>query len=105
MVTKIGQRRRAHLYITEWMDFRGLSDDQLAGRLNTDRTTIWRWRTQQHRLNPDKIAAIAEALNCEPAELFRPPGMRSIDALVSGAPDDVRDTAFDVVQRLVGRPK
>lgn len=103
MVTKIGQRRRAHLYITEWMAERGLSDDQLAGRLETDRTTIWRWRTQQHRLNPDKIAAIAFALDVEPAELFQPPGRRSIDALISGASDDLQATAFDVVKRLVGR--
>src|ERR1700731_1604306 len=102
MVTQIHGRRgqvparRRHLYIQEWMEFRGINDERLAGRLDVDRVTVTRWRNQQHRLNPDKIAAIAAALDIEPEQVWRPPwppSRPSIDAMLSGASDEA-------VQRL-----
>lgn len=99
----IRKSARKHLYIEEWMAHRGLSDEQVAGRLEVARETVTRYRSQQHRLNPDKIAAIANALDCEPEELWRPPGHPSLDAMVKDAPDDLRATAADIVKRLVGR--
>ena len=83
--------RRLHLYIEEWMNVRGLSDERLAGRLNVARETVTRYRNEQHRLNPDKIAAIAEALDLEPTELWRPPDASnrpSIDAILRDAPTE-----------------
>ena len=103
MVTRIRKGARAHLYIEEWMAFRGLSDERLAGRLGVARETVTRYRGQQHRLNPDKIAAIAAALDCEPEDLWRPPSRPSLDAMVKNADDKTRDTAVDMVRLLVGR--
>lgn len=99
----IRKSTRKHLYIEEWMAHRGLGDEQVAGRLDVARETVTRYRGQQHRLNPDKIAAIAHALDCEPEELWRPPGRPSLDAMVKDATDDLRATAADIVKRLVGR--
>lgn len=71
------------------MNHRGLSDEGLAAKLGVDRVTVTRYRNQQHRLNPDKQAAIAKALDIEPSELWYPPtGRPSIDALLRGAPDE-----------------
>jgi transcriptional regulator with XRE-family HTH domain len=95
MVTRIRRGGRGHLYIEEWMAERGLSDERLAGRLGVARETVTRWRGQQHRLNPDKIAALASALDMEPQELWQPPGRPSLDALVIDA--------ADIVRRLVSR--
>lgn len=92
-----------HLFIKEWMEVRGISDEQLAGILGVARETIWKWRKQQHRLNPRKIATIAAALDIKPEQLWRPPSEPSLDAIVSGAPDEVRATAADIVKRLVRR--
>lgn len=103
MATRIGQRRRAHLYIDEWMEKRGLSDEKLADRVGVARETVWRWRNQQHRLNPDKIAVLAEALDIEPQELWRPPSRPSLDAIMKDASDDLHETAADIVARLVKR--
>jgi transcriptional regulator with XRE-family HTH domain len=103
MVTRIGSGRRAHLYIEEWIKFRGLSDETVGNRLGRARETIWRWRTEQHRLNPEKLAELASALDIEPQDFYRPPSRPSIDALVEDAPDDLRNTALDIVRRLVGR--
>lgn len=103
MATRIGQKRKLHLYVKEWMDHRGLSDERVANRLGVARETIFRWRTEQHRLNPEKLAQLAAALDMEPQEFYRPPGQVSLDALLVGAPDDLRDTAVDIVKRLVSR--
>lgn len=104
MVTKIYPRRRGHLYIAEWMEHRGLSDEKLAGRLDVARETVTRWRSQQHRLNPDKIAAIAKALDIEPEELWRPPppsNRPSIDAMLKGASDDAVQKLAEVAAILL----
>lgn len=101
--TRIGKGRRVHLYIKEWMDDRGLSDERAANRIGVARETIYRWRTEQHRLNPEKIAQLASALDIEPQELYRPPGRRSLDAMLADAPDDLHATAADIVARLVSR--
>ena len=102
MVTKIYKGRRGHLFIAEWMGRRGLNDERVANRLGVARETVTRWRTQQHRLNPGKIAAIASALDLEPVELFRPPTAHpSLDVLLDGLPTEQQDATFDIMKRLI----
>jgi transcriptional regulator with XRE-family HTH domain len=105
MATLPGIRRgaRGHLYIEEWFETRGLNDEKVGNRIGVDRATVFRWRKEQHRLNPQKIAALAEALDIEPEELWRPPSRRSLDALIKDAPDEVVDMAFDVLKRMAGK--
>lgn len=104
MVTRIGRAKNAHLYIKEWQDYRGLSDEDVANRLETTRQTVFRWRKEQHRLDPKKIAALAWALDCNPEDLWRLPSSRpSLDVMVKDAPPAMQDTVFDVVKRLVGK--
>ena len=93
---------RAHLYIEEWFKERGLNDEKVGNRIGVDRATVFRWRKEQHRLNPEKIAALAVALDIEPEQLWRPPARRSLDALVKDSPADVVEMAFDVVKRMAG---
>lgn len=86
------------------MDDRGYSDENLAQRLSVDRVTVTRWRNQQHRLNPEKIAGIAAALDLEPEELWHQPGQAtrpSVDALLRGAPDEMAQRAAEVVAILL----
>lgn len=101
--TKIRKGPAAHLYIKEWSDDRGLSDEQIGTKLGVARETVFRWRTEQNRLNPEKIAALAGVLELEPWELYRQPGRRSLDALMKDASDEVANMAFDVVKRLKDR--
>ena len=103
MVTRIRRGARPHLYITEWFEHRGLNDEKVGNRLGVARETVFRWRKEQHRLNPEKIAGLASALDCEPSELWRPPGQPSLDGLVKGAPEELQAMAVDIVKRLVNR--
>ena len=101
MTEVIGQKRRLHLYIKEHRERMGLTQEQVGLRRGVSKGTVSRWETQQHRLNPEKIAAIADALGIEPDQLWRPPGDESLDAMVKDAPDELRKTAIDIVRRLV----
>jgi transcriptional regulator with XRE-family HTH domain len=102
MATRIGQRRKAHLYIDEWFEFRGLNDERVGERLGIDRTTVWKWRKNPSRLDPSKMDALAEALDIETPQLYRPPNVPSLDSIVKDYPDDLKQKAAEIV-RLLGK--
>ena len=102
-ITQIGRRRRGHLYLEEWFEARGLNDEKIGKRLGLDRTTVWKWRKQQHRLDPGKIAALAGALDCEPEDLWRPPSRPSIDAITKKLPDEIHGDVVEFARRLAKR--
>lgn len=107
MVVRIRKGARAHLYVTEWREYRGLTLKQLAERVGVEENTIWRWEKEQHRLNPEKQALLAHHLDIESRDLHRPPpgphDRPSLDRMLEGAPDDVFDMAADLVKRLTRR--
>lgn len=105
MVTRIGRRQKAHLYIQEWTEVRGLSDETLADRIGVARQTVYRWRTEQHRLDPPKIASLAAALDLEPEELFRPPSRPSLDAKIKTLSDEEAKEAAEMLDIFVRRAK
>lgn len=105
MVTSRIHAKRAgkkpqHLYIEEWMNRKGVSDETLAGRLEVSRETVTRYRNEQNRLRPDKIAAIAHHLQLKVTDLWSPPPpleeppRPSLDDLVKDVPtEEVRKLA------------
>jgi transcriptional regulator with XRE-family HTH domain len=110
VVTRIRKGATVHLFIKEHMDAKGISDDQMAGRLGVDRVTVWRRHSQQHRLNPQKIAAFAHAMGMEPEDLYRPPmspksppPIPSIDAMLRDEDEEIQKLAFDIVRRVISR--
>lgn len=104
MVTRIRRGARPHLYIKEHREAAGLTLDQLGGRLDVERNTIWRWENEPDRLNPSKMEALADALGLDSwTDLARPPGRTSLDAMLADQPDDVRATVVDIVARLTRR--
>ena len=104
MEASIRRGARLHLYLAQWREFKGLSIERLAERLDVDRTTVWRWETGVRRPTPGRQAQIAAALEIDPADLWRRPQSRpSIDAMLKDAPDEVFDLAADLVRRLAKR--
>lgn len=66
------QRRRT--FIAEWREFRGLSQDDLAGLLDTTKATISRIENMKIGYSQDFLEACADALGTHPAVLLsRPP--------------------------------
>lgn len=88
------------------MDERGVGDDGLAARIGVARETVTRYRSQQHRLNPDKIKNVANALGLEPWQLWNPPATDnqhrpSIDAMLHNEPDDIVRKAAEITAVLL----
>jgi transcriptional regulator with XRE-family HTH domain len=106
MPTRIRQGAKAHLYITEWLEYRDLSVIQIAGRLGIDRSTIYKWINGNRKFPVGALMEIADQLNCSLNDLCGPPppsnspSRPSLDALVSGDPDDLVKKAADMIEIL-----
>lgn len=92
--------RPFRLYIAEWRDDKGLTQQQLADRLGTSDVTISRWETGKRRPDDNARAAIAEALDIQPLDLYRDPGQPSADALLRGQPPEVIDQAMKLIKAI-----
>lgn len=101
MVTKIHRSAPKRLFLKEHREAKGISAEQMAGRLDITRESLYRLEREPRRVNSEKQAAYAEALQIEPADLWSHPGTPSLDALVSSAPQELRAMAADIVRRLV----
>lgn len=109
MVTRIHKSAKLHAYIEEWQAARGLNDASLGARMfggeGVSATTVWRWRTQQSRLKPQTVEAIATALDLDdPRDLFKPPPPKSRPPLpLDDLGDDDYKTVHDLAERLARR--
>lgn len=102
--TRIRKHARAHVYLAEWLEHLGVSNEDLGGRLNVSRTTVWRWQKEQWRLNTPKLVAIADALGLDDhRHLTRPPHRPSIDAILETAPDDIYRAMLEHAKNLTRR--
>lgn len=100
---QIRKGARPHVYIKEWMEHLGYSDDRMAGLLGVSRTTVWKRYTEQHRLDPGKIEHFAHALGISRSQLNYPPGVPSLDAIAEEATPDQREMAADILRRMFSR--
>src|SRR6185369_4784330 len=74
MVTRIHKGARRRLFLQEHRKAKGLSAEQMAGRLGITRESLYRLeREALTRLSPEKQIAYAEALAIEPEALWRRP--------------------------------
>ena len=102
MVTRIHSRAPRRLFLREHRKAKGLSAASVAGRLGMERESLLRLERKPGGVNSEKQAAYAAALDIEPEDLWRLPGIPSLDGLVSNAEPDVQIMAADIVRRLVG---
>jgi transcriptional regulator with XRE-family HTH domain len=100
MATRIGPRKPPRLFIAEWREKAGLTQEQLASRLDTTDVTISRWETRKRQPNLDALAAIAEALDIELRDLYRLPSEPSADAMLRGQPKEVIEQAMRLIQAI-----
>src|SRR5262245_1209073 len=93
MVTRIHKHARRRLYLKEHREAKGLSAEMMSGRLGITRESLYRQEREPWRVNSEKQAQWADALQIEPEALWRPPGAISLDELVRNQPAEVRDMA------------
>lgn len=100
MATRIGPKGPWLLYILEWREKRGLTQQQLADRVGVSDATIARWERRQRKPDTDAQSALAYALGVEPADLWRHPDRPSADELLRDQPADVVENAFRMLRAI-----
>lgn len=101
MVTRLIKRPP---FPREWRRAKKAPATSLADRLGIERESYYRLERDPSKFNAGELAELAAALNIEPEALWRLPEDRpSLDAMVRNAPNDLKDTAADIVARLMAR--
>ena len=96
------RRLLPRIYVREWRDALGLTQEQLAGRIEKSTSTVSQLESGKQGYSPEMLAALAHAFDCDAADLFRDPDApdyklwRIIAAL---APED-RVRALRVIEAL-----
>lgn len=101
MVARIGPKRPHRQYLREWREFRGLTQQQLADRLETGKDQISRWESGKRGMSLEVVDALCEAIAIEPGDLFRDPATPSADELLRAATPEQRRLAIDLVSRIL----
>ena len=91
-------------YVKEWRKHRGLTQEQLAGRLGVATSTVSQLETGKQGYSQATLEALAEALSCEPWQLISmDPGKEGeVIDLVRMLNDAQRDQALRVLRALTG---
>lgn len=103
MPTKIhstAHRRPANVYLREWIDFRGLNQEQVAGRLDTSKSVVSKLVSGKQRYTQVWLERFAWALDCEVWQLYHPPEAPTADELLRDMEPEVRETAMKVLVDL-----
>lgn len=100
MATRIGLRTPRRIFIREWREHRGLSQQQLADRIDADRSTIWKYEAGQRKLDNELLTDIAWALNVDVPDLYRHPSQPSADALLRDASRPLVDNVIAIIEAM-----
>jgi transcriptional regulator with XRE-family HTH domain len=100
MPARIAARRVRRLYIMQWREHRGMTQEQLADRLGTTSMTVSRWERGAVALNTTVMSELADALGIEPEDLYHHPDSPSPNALLRGQPREVLDQAIRIITAL-----
>lgn len=88
---RIGNRRAVRWYLKEHRERRGLTQEQLAERLSTNKGQVSKLETGAQRMNDDWAGRISYALSVDPWQLLRHPDAPDPADLLNGLLDQDRE--------------
>ena len=105
IVASMGTRRtppprEAWIFLAEWRDFRGFTQQKLGDDLGVDKATISRYESGKRRPPINHIFALATALGITPMALFRSPSVPSLDDIADGLSEDDRRRVREFAEAL-----
>jgi Predicted transcriptional regulators len=94
-------------FIKEWRRYRGLTQEQLASRLDVDRTTVSKIEGAKQEYSQGFLEAAAHALRCEPADLIMrdPTQPSAIWSIWDSIPDVEKPKAIAILSTLADLTK
>lgn len=82
------------------MEYRHLTAERLAGRLDTSKSVISKLVNGKQRYHQDWLEALAYALDCEVHELYRPPDAPTANELLARMDPEMRTSAIRFLQDM-----
>ena len=107
-IPKAREPRRIRLYFREWRDFMGVSAPTVAEALGIERESYLRMERETWRASYADALTIADTIGCRVEQLRFPPpkegqpAPESADAMLEGAPENVRQIALAALRGIVG---
>jgi transcriptional regulator with XRE-family HTH domain len=98
--TRIGPREPHRHYIREWMKKKGVTQEQMAGRLDVSQGTVSKMLKKSSVLTEYYLVGIAQALSLSVSDLFRDPNRPTQEELLEGLSDDQRQTVITMIEAL-----
>ncbi len=104
LVTERAMSSTRPFFLKQWREYRGLSQQRLAERLDTSKGYISDLERGKRRYNQDMLELLADALNCEPADiLMRDPSDPSgIWSIWDAIPAIDRPRIVAVIKAMIG---
>jgi transcriptional regulator with XRE-family HTH domain len=100
MPARIKPKRHARLYLAEWREARGMTQQAVADALETSDVTISRWETNARYPDFNAQAALAEVYAIDVMDLRRHPSVESADALLRGQRPEIVAQAMKLIKAL-----
>lgn len=100
----IGPKKPVRHFMSEWRDYRGLTQEQLADRLGVGKSSVSRWENDVRGIDMGVLAAICEALDIQPTAIYRRPptaNSKSPEDMLAAAPESVRKEAAEFIEYLI----
>jgi len=97
------KRQRTKHFFKEWREYRGLTQDQVMGRLGWSQSKLSRLEAGLTPYNQDDLEAAADTYQCIPADLITVNPLKEGDVvdLMRLINDKNRDQAIRVLKALV----
>jgi transcriptional regulator with XRE-family HTH domain len=91
--------KELHAYLKEWRQFKDLTQEQLAARMETTAANISRKENSKRQPKPDFLYGFASALDLDdPADLFYPPQVAAVASIIRDIPEENREHAVEVLK-------
>lgn len=100
MPARIGPKRSRRIFLAKWREHRGLTQEQLAGRLDVTAMTVSRWERGETKLNTDVLSAVADALDIEPGDIYRDPDRPTQEDLLREVPPEMVEKVREYIDLL-----
>ncbi|HAH11529.1 MAG TPA: hypothetical protein DCL48_15655 [Alphaproteobacteria bacterium] len=100
----MGMSNDRPFYLKQWREYRGLSQQRLADRIESSKGYISDLERGIRRYNQDLLEALADALNCDPADLLirDPSDPEGIWSIWDQVPKTERPRLVAMIRALVG---
>ena len=99
VVPKIGGRRPPRLYLREWMERRGVTQMDIANRLDVKSSgTISKKLAKPMQMSIEWLSAFAYALDVEVSQLYHHPDRPTQEELLSGLDEPKRSMIVEMIK-------